>query len=108
MVSLFTIELLYNRFRNFFRSDHFPLAHAGIPAFSIGHATEFTGKPAGFGERADQEYNSKRYHQPSDEFEADWDFTALRQVAEYGFLLGKDIANQEKLPDWRPGDAFHR
>ena len=39
---------------------------------------------------------------------ADWDFTALRQAAEYGLLLGKDIANQDKLPDWRPGDAFHR
>lgn len=93
---------------HYFRSDHFPMAHAGIPAFSIGHATEFLGKPAGFGEQAHQEYNRKHYHQPSDEFQDDWDFTALRQVAEYGFLLGKDIANQEKLPDWRPGDAFHR
>ena len=93
---------------HYFRSDHFPMAHAGIPAFSIEHATEFAGKPAGFGEQAYQEYNSKHYHQPSDEFQADWDFTALRQAAEYGFLLGKDIANQDKLPDWRPGDAFHR
>ena len=66
------------------------------------------GKPAGFGEQAYEEYNSKHYHQPSDEFQADWDFTALRQAAEYGLLLGKDIANQDKLPDWRPGDAFHR
>ena len=93
---------------HYFRSDHFPLAHAGIPAFSIGHATEFLGKPAGFGEQAYQEYNSRHYHQPSDEFQDDWDFTALAQAAEYGFLLGQDIANRDKLPDWRPGDAFHR
>jgi Zn-dependent M28 family amino/carboxypeptidase len=93
---------------HYFRSDHFSMARAGIPAFSIGHATEFAGKPAGFGEQAYQEYNSKHYHQPSDEFQSDWDFTALGQAAEYGFLLGKDIANQDKLPDWRPGDAFHR
>jgi Zn-dependent M28 family amino/carboxypeptidase len=93
---------------HYFRSDHFPMAHAGIPAFSIGHATEFLGKPAGFGEQAYQEYNGKHYHQPSDEFQSDWDFTALRQAVEYGFLLGKDVANQDKLPDWRPGDAFHR
>jgi arylsulfatase A-like enzyme len=32
----------------------------------------------------------------------------LQQAAEYGLLLGKDIANQDKLPDWRPGDQFHR
>ena len=89
---------------HYFRSDHFSMARAGIPAFSIGHATEFAGKPPGFGEQAYQEYNSKHYHQPSDEFQADWDFTALQQAAEYGFLLGRDVANQDKLPDWRPGD----
>ena len=80
----------------------------GFRRFRIGHATEFAGKPAGFGEQAYQEYNSKHYHQPSDEFQADWDFTALQQAAEFGFLLGQDIANQERLPDWRPGHAFHR
>jgi Zn-dependent M28 family amino/carboxypeptidase len=93
---------------HYFRSDHFSFAHAGIPAFSVEHATEFLGKPAGFGKQAAEEYNEKRYHQPSDEFQTDWDFTALQQVAEFGFLLGVDVANQDKLPDWRPGDSFHR
>jgi Zn-dependent M28 family amino/carboxypeptidase len=93
---------------HYFRSDHFSLARVGIPAFSIGHTTEFAGKPAGFGERAYQEYNSTHYHQPSDEFQADWDFTALQQAAEYGFLLGRAVANQDQLPDWRPDGQFHR
>ncbi len=93
---------------HYFRSDHFSFAHAGIPAFSIGHATEFWGKPEGYGRRMWEEYNSKHYHQPSDEYQADWDFTALQQAAQFGFLLGQDVANREKLPDWRPGDQFHR
>jgi Zn-dependent M28 family amino/carboxypeptidase len=93
---------------HYFRSDHFSFAHAGIPAFSIGHATEFLGKPAGYGQKVWEEYNTKHYHQPSDEFQADWDFTAVQQAAEYGFVLGMEIANQDKLPDWRPGDQFHR
>jgi Zn-dependent M28 family amino/carboxypeptidase len=93
---------------HYFRSDHFSFAHAGIPAFSVGAATEFAGKPAGFGQQAYEEYNSKHYHQPSDEFHADWDFTALEQAAEFGFLLGQDAANQPNLVDWRPGDQFHR
>ncbi len=93
---------------HYFRSDHFSFAHAGIPAFSIGAATEFAGKPAGFGEQAYEEYNSKHYHQPSDEFQADWDFTALAQAAEFGFLLGQQAANQPNLVDWRAGDQFHR
>jgi Zn-dependent M28 family amino/carboxypeptidase len=93
---------------HYFRSDHFSFAHAGIPSFSIDHATEFAGKPAGWGKRMAEEYNEKNYHQPSDQFQDDWDFTALQQAAEFGFLLGRDIANQDKLPDWRPGEAFKR
>jgi Zn-dependent M28 family amino/carboxypeptidase len=83
---------------HYFRSDHFSLAKMGVPAFSIGHATEFVGKPAGFGARAYEEYNAKHYHQPSDEFDESWDFTALAQAAEFGLLLGRDVANAEKLP----------
>jgi Zn-dependent M28 family amino/carboxypeptidase len=93
---------------HYFRSDHFSFAHAGIPAFSIEHATEFAGKPKGWAKQMTDEYNDKNYHQPSDEFHEDWDFTALQQAAQFGFLLGQDIANQSKLPDWRPGDQFHR
>jgi Zn-dependent M28 family amino/carboxypeptidase len=93
---------------HFFRSDHFSFARAGVPAFSIGSATKFAGKPADWGDKAYKDYNAKHYHQPSDEFQKDWDFTALRQAADFGLLLGMDVANQEKLPDWRPGDQFHR
>ena len=93
---------------HYFRSDHFSFAHAGVPAFTIGTATRFAGKPADFALKAYQEFNAKHYHQPSDEFHSDWDFTALEQAAQYAFLLGQDIANQERLPDWRPGDQFHR
>jgi Zn-dependent M28 family amino/carboxypeptidase len=93
---------------HYFRSDHFSLSKVGVPAFTVEHATEFAGKPAGYGKQMYDEYNSTHYHQPSDEWQADWDFTALQQAAEYGFLLGRDIANQEKLPDWKPGQEFHR
>ena len=93
---------------HYFRSDQFSLARAGIPAFSIAVGTEFYGKPEGWGERMFQEYNTKHYHQPSDEFHEEWDFTSLAQAAEYGLLLGATIANQDQLPDWRPGDTFRR
>ena len=93
---------------HYFRSDHFSFAHAGIPSFSIDHATEFAGKPAGWGKQMAEAYNEKNYHRPSDQFQEDWDFTALQQAAEFGYLLGRDIANQDKLPDWRPGEPFKR
>jgi Zn-dependent M28 family amino/carboxypeptidase len=79
---------------HYFRSDHFSFARVGIPAFTIEHATGFAGKPAGYGQTMAQEYNARHYHQPSDEFRPDWDFTALRQAAQFGFLLGQEIANR--------------
>jgi len=93
---------------HYFRSDHFSFAKVGIPSFSIGLGDEFAGKPAGFGKKAAEEFNEKNYHQPSDEFRADWDFTALQQAAHFGLLLGMDVANQQRLVDWRPGEQFHR
>jgi len=93
---------------HYFRSDHFSFAHVGIPAFSIEHATQFAGKPADYYQKSWQEFNEKHYHQPSDQFRPDWDFTALEQAAQFGFVLGSDVANQDALPGWKPGDAFHR
>lgn len=93
---------------HYFRSDHFSFAKAGIPAFSISHATQFAGKPPDYYQKLWQDFNENHYHQPSDEFHSDWDFTALQQAAEFGLLLGTDIANQESLPDWNPGDEYKR
>jgi Zn-dependent M28 family amino/carboxypeptidase len=93
---------------HYFRSDHFSFAKVGIPSFSIDTGTEYAGKSEGYGKQRTEEYNDKNYHQPSDEFHADWDFTALQQAAQFGLLLGVDIANQPKLVDWRPGEQFHR
>lgn len=81
---------------SYFRSDHFPLAKAGIPAFSVSMGKEFFGKPEGFGEKMFEEYNSKHYHQPSDEYRDDWDFAGIEYIARFGFTLGLEVANMEK------------
>jgi Zn-dependent M28 family amino/carboxypeptidase len=91
---------------HYYRSDHFSLAHAGVPAFSISQGTEYAGKPAGYGEKVFEEFNDKHYHQPSDEYHDDWDFSGMEEVARFGLLIGTTVANQDKLPTWKPGDEF--
>ncbi len=91
---------------NYYRSDHFSLARVGIPAFSIDAGTDYIGKSADFGKKVFEEYNEKHYHQPSDEYHADWDFASMVQMAEFGFKLGIDAANDPQMPTWRPGDEF--
>jgi len=86
----------------------FSLAHAGVPAFSIEHRPpSFAGKPAGWGKQAYEEYNSKHYHHPSDEFQEDWDFTALQQAAGVRLPAGPRYREfRTSWPDWRPGEQF--
>jgi Zn-dependent M28 family amino/carboxypeptidase len=91
---------------SYYRSDHFSFARAGIPAFSIEMGQDFVGKPAGFGEKAFEEFNAKHYHQPSDEYRDDWDLSGMEQMARFGFLVGQTAANLEKLPSWNPGEEF--
>jgi len=91
---------------HYYRSDHFEFAHAGVPAFSISLGSRFEDKPADYGEKIFEEYNSKHYHQPSDEYHDDWDFSGMEEAARLGFLIGRNVANQEALPTWHPGDEF--
>jgi Zn-dependent M28 family amino/carboxypeptidase len=91
---------------HFFRSDHFSLARAGVPAFSVSLGSDFYGKPAGYGEKIFEEFNTKHYHQPSDEYRDDWDFSGMEEAARFGFMIGTTVANQDKLPAWKPGDEF--
>jgi len=93
---------------HYYRSDHFSLARVGVPAFSLGNGTKYIGKPANFSKTVFEQYNSTHYHQPSDEYRTDWDFTGMEQMGDFGFELGVDIANLPALPTWNAGDEFLR
>ncbi len=93
---------------HYYRSDHFSLARVGIPAFSISQGREYIGKPADFGQTIFEQYNAEHYHRPSDEYRADWDFSGMEQMAEFGLRIGIDAANLPKLPTWNSGDEFLR
>jgi Zn-dependent M28 family amino/carboxypeptidase len=91
---------------HYYRSDHFSLARVGVPAFSVSQGTDYIGKPAGFGNTVFEDYNSKHYHQPSDEYHDDWDVSGMEQMASFGLTLGLDFANTPKLATWNAGDEF--
>jgi Zn-dependent M28 family amino/carboxypeptidase len=92
---------------SYYRSDHFSMAKAGVPAFSIKQGTEVAGKPAGWGEAKSKEYREKHYHQPSDEFDPTWDFGAAAQVAKLSLWLGYEAAQAAQMPMWLEGEEFY-
>jgi Zn-dependent M28 family amino/carboxypeptidase len=91
---------------HYYRSDHFSMARAGIPAFSVSVGTQFYGKPPDFAEKMFEDYNEKHYHQPSDEYQESWDFSGMEELARFGFLIALDVANASGLPTWKAGDEF--
>lgn len=90
----------------YYRSDHFSLARVGVPAFSINEGQKFAGHTAQWGEQQSQDYTAHRYHQPSDEYKADMDFTGVAKVARFGFALGWKAATQRERIAWQRGDEF--
>jgi Zn-dependent M28 family amino/carboxypeptidase len=91
---------------HYYRSDHFSLARVGIPAFSINEGTKYKGHDASWGLQQAEEYTAKHYHQPSDEYHADMDFTGDAVMARFGFALGWQAATVPNLMGWEKGDEF--
>jgi Zn-dependent M28 family amino/carboxypeptidase len=91
---------------HYYRSDHFSLARVGIPSFSISEGIKFKGHDAAWGQAQANDYVEHHYHQPSDEYHAEWDFTGLAKMAQFGFALGQRAAALPKVAGWRPGDEF--
>ena len=91
---------------HYYRSDHFSLARVGVPAFSINTSTKFAGHPPEWGKALHEEYTAKRYHQPSDEYTPQMDFTADAAMARFGFALGWQALTAGSTVSWQPGDEF--
>ena len=93
---------------HYYRSDHFSLARVGVPAFSVNEGALFKGHDLAWGEEKQRDYVAHRYHQPSDEYKPDMDFTSDARLAQFGLVLGWETANQAGLVAWQPGDEFEK
>jgi Zn-dependent M28 family amino/carboxypeptidase len=90
----------------FYRSDHFSLARAGVPAFSINEGLKFKGHDTAWGIAQNKEFVETRYHQPSDEYYPEMDFVGDAAMARFGFALGWEAAGLSHLIGWQKGDEF--
>jgi Zn-dependent M28 family amino/carboxypeptidase len=90
----------------YYRSDHFSLARVGIPAFSISEGVKYKGHDVAWGMQQAEEYTTRHYHQPSDEYHPEMDFMGDAVMARFGFALGWEAASLPKLIGWQHGDEF--
>ncbi|MEO8547064.1 MAG: M28 family metallopeptidase, partial [Sphingomicrobium sp.] len=90
----------------FFRSDHFSFAKVGVPAISFKSGNDLVTGGMARGEALSADYTTKRYHQPDDEWSADWDLTGLAQDAALLHSLGRRLANSREWPTWSDDSEF--
>ncbi|MDB5733433.1 MAG: peptidase [Alphaproteobacteria bacterium] len=90
----------------FFRSDHFSLARMGIPAISPDGGDDLLVGGKAAGKKLSDDYVEHRYHQPGDEWRADWDLTGPAEDVQTYYIAGKALANSDRWPNYLPGSEF--
>jgi Zn-dependent M28 family amino/carboxypeptidase len=90
----------------FFRSDHFSLAKLGVPAISFGSGNDWVDGGVAAGKAEHEQYTTNNYHQPSDQWSADWSFAGMARDLEILYGLGADLANSTAWPNWSQDSEF--
>ena len=92
----------------FYRSDHFSMAQAGVPAFSVGGRHEDQGQADGLRPQGDCRSSTTRpTTRRRTRCSADWDFSGFVVLARFALDVARDVANADRLPTWNVGDEFH-
>jgi Zn-dependent M28 family amino/carboxypeptidase len=88
----------------YFRSDHFPFAKAGVPAFSVGGGRTYVKDPEGSALKAAA--MGQRYHQVTDEYDPTWDLSGMVQQCQFTLNLGALVADAPERPRWKSGQRL--
>ncbi len=90
----------------FYRSDHFSLAKVGTPMLDPGGGYDLLAGGTDAGKKIRDDYRINHYHQPSDEWHADWDLSGAVSDLDALYTLGDELANSDEWPNWYDGNEF--
>ncbi|RJF94142.1 M28 family peptidase [Sphingomonas cavernae] len=90
----------------FFRGDQFPFAQRGVPAFWFNSGSDRIDGGVAATKAWSSAYFRDSYHQPSDEWHADWPFTGMARDLQIIYTLGSDLANATTWPNWAPDSEY--
>jgi Zn-dependent M28 family amino/carboxypeptidase len=91
---------------SYYRSDHFSLSRVGIPAFSIETGNLYEGHDAAWGKKQHEDFTAHDYHNFTDNYHADWDFTGNAKLDRFGMDLGWQALTAPTTISWKPNDEF--
>ncbi|WP_299175946.1 M28 family peptidase [uncultured Brevundimonas sp.] len=91
----------------YYRSDHFNFAAGGVPALMPWTGRDFVEGGIETGAAYYEGQMDRYYHKLTDEWRADYDFTAAVQNLDLLYRLGLTVADGTTWPAWRPTAEFN-
>ena len=77
-----------------------------MPALSFRAGNDLVTGGTARGEALASDYTAKRYHQPDDEFNPQWNFSGMAQDANLLHIVGEELANSRAWPNWSADSEF--
>lgn len=93
----------------FYRADHFSFAKRGVPVMllmGIAGASNLKQGGSAAGQAWIDAYTGQCYHQACDAWGPDWNLDGAVQDIELVGLIGAELANSARWPQWKPGSEF--
>jgi Zn-dependent M28 family amino/carboxypeptidase len=90
----------------FYRSDHISLAKVGVPMLDPKGGYDLLDGGTEAGKAVRDDYQLHHYHQPSDEFNPNWDLSGIVADLDVLYTFGDELANSDKWPNWYKGNEF--
>ena len=90
----------------FYRSDHINFAKKGVPMLYADAGIDLVDGGEAAGRAAGDDYTANRYHQPTDEYSADWDLSGMTQSMNILYEVGARVAASQDWPNWREANEF--
>jgi len=90
---------------NFIRSDQYAFVLQGIPAVDVTDGIQAI-DPKIDGLAYQKKWLVTRYHTPLDNIEQPIDFESMAKGAVMNFVIGYQVAQSDRIPEWNKGDFF--
>jgi Peptidase family M28 len=89
----------------FIRSDQYSFVLQGVPSLYVGEGFQ-TVNPNLDGKKMQYDWETQRYHLPSDDMSQPLDFNATVKCTRVDLAIGYEVAQQTERPRWNGGDFF--
>jgi len=91
---------------SFYRSDHFEFAKQGVPALYARSGVQSVDKGPDYLQQKADAYTANDYHKVSDDIKPGWDFSGAVEDLRLYFLVGHNVAQGSKWPEWKSDTEF--